>query len=1572
MDNAEVANEHENIVYVNTIDIFIDQCLDMLGESMNNANKSKKKLSFNDIKNIRHTIEKDISYEPIETFIENEKARATIKKIVNDYVIIYLFLSLSFTNDVDSMREIIVTAAKGNDIIASFLGSTSNISLIMQYSNLIIDILEILKHIDNLTKVDNIKHRVEAVNLINFLGYDYVDEYLIKDKNARHNILKIIIFRMIYLIRDKITIFKLIEVEELSRAEFTYIDIVDSNVEELDYATIDKLFANDRRHGMADTMYDMYISSYDQYDEKQITLDNKIQELFNKNIIIPVTDEFLRFHKNSERYEKNVGLSKIDPREKTNKKDNTKIRYIVTKINKLIDYYNIKRRGDKNAIEEVDKLLYPSMNYRKAVIINEVEELSIINKMLNQGKQVIENNEYYSDLVTFRSYPYINFKDFDRYGFSFKLNNTKLAIRYCNFEYKNPDTFPMQYNSEIQIRVAPKDTTVNMVGIAINPMAITSSLRNIGVASCVKLADTMQIEKNGYLGTIRALKYQIKNDVNFNKLLYWIFDREHDKVRISSYENLAALDFEEYFKFLIGKIYDELTVITYEKIIDQLNTMQDATIYDMKNAIWQIQNVLIDITDTTYYNDVLRHMYFNNILENLPNFDKNENKIPGLNSSLIKIPTYVDTEKKQHVILIKKKAFLIGEKEEEYNELLETAYCQHQITWNILNMYKKRDPNKFNQALSEFIKKYVTDNKDKEYICKSCHQYVDIKKYIYDSFSSNITNIVFAVSLEADLESVPEYEKYSKAIKNMDKVVEKTAYIAGIHYYVGSAPVNKYHRQDVIKYTIDLIIAQFGNFDTANINMRKERLESSNKLYGVSKELSHYFIFDMDNNLFTYSSKDTDKFKRYKINNILAYVIFMIICDLNHGQIMQLNYDKLVNYEIFDKFAINLFNGLYIRINNGNDVKPIINYKLLCYMIYYMSGMILKYNYWHIDKKIPTKANTINPLIQKSIIHTIIDLINSVLEINTRKTKHYVYELVATKFLNRLVNIYDDKSSGAKDTIERLMNISDKKIQIVNNKIKIKSKDVTMMRPVDDYSVSNQTHNFGYNSHRPLPGKYYIDRFVKKIMMSTVFTPEQLEAINKREYNKTLQKIYINYSDDGNRLTKLRTFNEGQVDIKKLVNHASNILKNELNAANEIQMIKNNNDKMNEIQMADNKESLDILKKQMAAANKDIVVAVDNLINTMERIIGPNINLNNNNIYLKKTVYIIDHDHLGNNRKEILTFFDDENRVEFKKDDKFFGADVLYYVDKSRNITVYYDAYELYLLGYKEMNKEYTKLTGISKYLKINHSIRTKLLLLGHSHINYHIDVDESDQETSANKTIKIVSDIIRKRIHNLKNIIKEFQSYIYQIKNKITGPGVNKIVKQFTDKFKNISYYEDGVKIFENWKSTIDEIYFTNLKSNISVEIQSGYLNANKMIKYNNNDNLILFYLIEQLDMFIRINQSQNKLIVVLALIINQLFDNYNIDELIYMNDGVRKYDLLVTDSYTYTDDTNIIDVAQLTDEIAEEENLTDEQKQQLEEQREDEIEEGEGMDTDINIGDDVDEGDEGMDMLRDADDAD
>ena len=121
------------------------------------------------------------------------------------------------------------------------------------------------------------------------------------------------------------------------------------------------------------------------------------------------------------------------------------------------------------------------------------------------------------------------------------------------------------------------------------------------------------------------------------------------------------------------------------------------------------------------------------------------------------------------------------------------------------------------------------------------------------------------------------------------------------------------------------------------------RLDNSIKKYGCV--LSNYYIFKLEDAIFTQS----DNLKFYKINNILIYIIIVLIFKLNKNQINNLASDKFINYIFFTKYGYKLFDNLYIRISNQDDIKPINQYKLLCYIIYYFSGLILKLNIWYTE-----------------------------------------------------------------------------------------------------------------------------------------------------------------------------------------------------------------------------------------------------------------------------------------------------------------------------------------------------------------------------------------------------------------------------------------------------------------------------------------------------------------------------------------------------------------------------------------------------------------------------------------------
>ena len=1410
--------------FFNQIDIFIDKSFEELQEITKN-----KVISIEKIESTIQTLKKRLDYTSIDNLILNNETRLLVINKMDIYLYLYLLLLLSFEHDLDELRKLLIK----NEKIGSFQNDTKNTAIIIEKSQIIQNFVvlvnnEIIKRNtkdtkDTKNKKDKDKEMVVPhINKLKEAQYLY-DEFITNEEQLvifsketpeyKHYILKVVILLM-YQNGDKINIFKILENEELSQLEYTYVEVVDTLIDEIDYATVESLFTepDDEKYKSASFIYEL-LNEYDnQQESKMLSVDHKINELFNKNILIPITDEFLRYHKDSEKYDK-ITASNIDSKGKT-KKDDTKIKYIVTKINKLSDYYNIIKSRNKVEIDNVEKLLYPSMAYRKAVIINELEEQSIINKILNQGKTLVVN-EYYEDLLSYRKYPYINFKESGKDIFQLKMDETNTVIRYCNFEFMNADKYPVQYKNNLQIRTAGSDTIVNIVGIAVNPKKINyDGSRNVSPIICVKLKNTMDLSgkaNNGYLSTLSILKKKISQDLDFKILPYWIFNKKHDTIKTKSYENLSQLNHEEYFKFLLGKIYDDIVIEIYQKTISLINENESSEIYDFKQIINQVQDSLFNISKTDYYNEIMGYLLYKKIGRyNKYIYDKNENNIPGLNSKLIKSPVYVDTSVKEAKIIIKKEELLLGEiKEEITNEEFETALCQHQISWTEINYYKKKDTNKFTQLLYEFIKKYSIDiGYQEDVICKSCFESLNIKKYTSDSFDSNTTNLTLVIPLETDLEKHPEYDKFSKAIKNMDKIIEKIASIVNITSYMSNALTNKYRRQTIVKNTIDLITLQFSNFDVRNINMKRERLESANKLYGINKDKSEYYIFEMDNNLFTFSSKETDKYKKFKNNNIYAYMIFLIISELNFNQILLFSYDKIINYAVFDKFSFSLFDGLKIRINNGSDIRPVTDYKLLCYVIYYFTSILIKYGLWFFNNEnLTSKPNNINPQAQKNIINTIFDLINSILEINTRKTKSFIYEMISTRFLTKLKNIYDN--TYTKEILDRLSTITDKKIQIVNNKIIIKSKDQSLILSLEK---KHTVANFGYNRFPLFPGKFFITTYIQQDKLLNIMTNDQLTSLNKEKKNKSLQKIYENFNDDGSK--RSNPISSKNIDDKTLEKHFNSVINLFLTKINN--SVNSNNQHLKEIEKINTENNNFQINYNKEIIKEDIHNVINNLIDKMEKIIGSNININNSDLYLNKKVFIIDHDHIGNIKKEPLVFTDSDNKILIKKNDNFFKCDVFYYVDKTRNITVYYHLYELYLLGYKESNSSPVQLNNTNNYIKIKYSVKDQLLYLGHNNINFNITDAVND-----NSVPSYISNVIRTRINNLKNIVKDFQTIIYQIKNKYNGYNINPIVKEYNDKFKSLNYYNtDGDRIFEDWNTIVNSIYFIPLKSNINIGI--------------------------------------------------------------------------------------------------------------------------------------------------------
>ena len=1474
--------------YINEIDILIYESINEIHQDLKDEKLSKIK-SFGKeelyLKLIEKNIKKNNSLKKVSELLKNKDQIKKITDIIEKYIIIYCILyfgiQLNKEKEIENTENVFVTNVLNISTTNKFSQLTSilNSSIINSYKlfNSIFLIID-----KNLTEFEGeLAYAKKFID--NEIGKDIVNSSFSKDnKDRNHNALLLIIFLNIYKKEDKNEIIKIFEEQNLKSAEFKYITIIDSKIELIDYSTIESLLNIDEiNSGLTQSLYRL-LSEYDNVDLHYISSDKKINELFEKQLLVPITDEFLRYHKDSEKYEKIEGAqgTKIDENEKSNKRNDTKLKYIVTKINKVTDYY----MPDINR-QEIEKIFYQPMLNRKIVLYNDTEEVAIISKFANMGRVNIENSEFFSDLKEMRESAYINFKNFKNVGFQLKTNNYVDAIRYSNIEHLDNRSIIGSYNRPIELRPLSKNIISNIIGVAI-PISVFNNSQQIRCMSLKDFADVRTINDNGYEACTKLLEELLFDAKNREKIMYWIFDIEKDKLITNKYQSVSEKNFESYLKTLLDNIYNKLSVLTYEILTNEIN-QASSNIYYLKKLVSYIQDRFIQLNvRDEYYSKVIKLLYYIKLPKVKDEYDKNEDKIPGVNSPMIKIPKIPKLKEVEKTVEVFEEEVQSAE-----DELLQNATCQHTVTFNKILMFKNKDPSVFDQALYEFIKKYKKDNKEGEFMCKSCSQLLDIKKFIADTFQGGGFTLNLSTSSQP-LEELSKYEKFGKSIKNIDKIIERIAYVMNMNKYVGNMPIVRIKRQEITKTIIDLIETTNSLIRSDNPALRKQKKENDEKIYGINTSLTNYFLFKLDNEIFVYTSQDTDKYKKYKYNNILAYILLLIILDISNTQIFFLNFDKNYNYLLFNKFGFGLFNNIYVRINNSNDVEPIKNYKILCYLIYYFAGMMVKFNIWYFDQQ--TKDNkSFSKLGIEIIINTLIHLLNTITEAYTNNRNNYLFDTISTRFFLKLNTQFNNNS--AKEILDKIELLMSEKIEINNNKIKIR---VGTQHPT--YDLDGKIVSFFY------PSRKY--ETIPSIISNTKkeFVPEVQINVIKDKLNIYFKKrLFEKFNLDGSKKTTVLTEDELNTRNEKDINKLNELLRasrdkilQKFIKIENIKELKNNKKNIKEEKFIKKMEE-NYKKYYDSTYDKLIKIFVDKL----ESIIGENININNENIYLKENTYILDHNHFGQS-SEIIVVKD----VIYKPDNEYFKQNVLI-VNKDK-VEIYYNVIENNLLGYKEKGKNYVDVRGTGKFIKINYSIENKLKYLGFDNKYINVEDYQIENEFSKEKPThkEVIDEIMRNRINALKKLMEFSQKIIYQIKNKKNIQMIEKttssysknkpdyfakkelniskdsqIVLNFQSKFKYINTTkENNKKILVNWTLLNEGIqHNTDFKFNDKdLLVNNKYIDASHLISLKDNDHIIIFYTLSELAYLIDLNDdnyTKSNLVFLIANIINYCYTIFN-----------------------------------------------------------------------------------------------
>jgi hypothetical protein len=353
--------------------------------------------------------------------------------------------------------------------------------------------------------------------------------------------------------------------------------------------------------------------------------------------------------------------------------------------------------------------------------------------------------------------------------------------------------------------------------------------------------------------------------------------------------------------------------------------------------------------------------------------------------------------------------------------------------------------------------------------------------------------------------------------------------------------------------------------------------------------------------------------------------------------------------------------------------------------------------------------------------------------------------------------------------------------------------------------------------------------------------------------------------------------------------------------------------KMIEIKTMKTRDIIDKFNKNYEEiARSNIEQYIEKFVDRMSKILGNKIKVKDSTIYLKETVYIINHDQYGNINKDSIYILSSENKINITHNHPSFNKDVLWYKNKATNVFVYYDPITLQHLGYSEDNKVIKKSRNNAS-IEITLSMIDMIKYLGYENQYYNMyhsnkDYIKEDKIHLGVNSSNIVLSIIRNRMTNLKQIIERTKSIIYNIRNsgRVTSSynsEEKEIVSEFTKKLKQY----DVLNVFDNIEYIVNNIAVNyNIPDNIiDGKLNKNYLDVNILNSLHNNDSKLIFFLIYNFNILLDHNTTkviESELASLIIRIIKFLFNLYYRP---YSNYNVRKFDFLLINETPYIDET-------------------------------------------------------------------
>ena len=1396
---------------------------------------------------------------------KNNQNQNSQYKFFNDFIVkyyaYYIFFSIAYFyqsgRDLFTTNIIEIIKNKKNNVfkIENFFNSENNSKIIY--------IFNIIKNFQNVNKLANNIEKIKIIlknNPIKFestityfekIGEEFITKNLLIRDNT-HNLIKSLIMNEIYN-EEKEEIIKKMSDDKESLTKYKFIDVVRSKDSKLiDFILLQKyLSIKQINSGLATEIYSFLQEMKIKKDLDVKTNKQIVNFLFNSKILIPITEDFLRFHKDSEKYTYQSMID--DPASVVSQKEDTKIKLLLNKIQKITNLNSAFNEKNQKVKQDTEKLFFQQMIDRLIVTYNENEELKIIQKLEDSEK--ISDTDMVNELENFRNYAYLNFRDLSKDGFNFRPSETTKCLRYTNILFKNKNQ-----NQKLEYRIGNDSVDVNIVGVAWNPSAL--SLDHFTKNDLVDVNDVMN-DNNGIKSFESVIRETFSNSKE--KLFYWLFDNEKDKLDMKEYVNVDGIEESTKIMINIRKIFFLYSELLENKIKSEIGNYSNISIYDIINITNYYGYKFFDFKfDDKIQKNVFNFGFNTKILDKKIIPDETDSFIPGRGKDIIRLPDVTDYELENFTKLKKRQTtLLVTDRVEEdisLEEEKERPICYHHYKIRELSRLSKNRSEDFNQNVFNFVKQYVKTNDKNDYICRSCEEHLNLTKFETTGTYVPELDVFLTTSLgvKEDLWKIPKYAKFSRGIRNIEKNLEKISFSINLSAYLGGTPIQRLRRRTIIKDVIDMIL----NHTEFLKDEPKNRMEIASKEFGIS--ISNLFFFKFEDDIFLTSSQDTDKFKKIKYNNVLSYMILMIISEINVGQILGLKTDKRCNFYVYNNIKNNLFNNIKIRLGEDNS-KSILEYPILCYILYYFSCVFTSNYFWLWDYE---NDKGFNSTIQITIINTIVDLFNTIIEANFKlKDKPFQYEIIVNRILDKVGKLYKDedlmksiedqfKSKIKVDKESNKVSFVTKRIKMINiddkitnksdenNNEELKTKLIKISQVCD--SVANEIPLVESKDRK----KYEIPQYItncsdgkfhdwvylkegekrfnkvdlvctkckKKYSEVSKFLSGNSNSISKEmisQYEKILNQIKINnlsklvkehcldgqnheFENEGNKCSKCGinpdTFNYTSKDYFTLEENLKKM--DNLKIKNLLEETKKLEEKI-KIDFQKKSQILDKFKQRYEGHTKlNIIKYVEDFSQRLKSILGKSIKLGQTEIFIDSTYYVIDHDNYGNQIKNEIIIFEKDNKIFYEENHSYFKKDIYYFKDNKKNMKIYYDAINLNYLGYSDAGS--SKITEIKTYSKLNiiSSIKDKLLNLGLPDYYFNLNLlnkKAEDGNISSKEIKELILSMIIFRSQNIKEIINKFIRTIYSVKHRKKDFSIyaQKEIKIINESINNIKKFE-------------------------------------------------------------------------------------------------------------------------------------------------------------------------------------